>query len=147
MIIGLGIDLVELDRISRSLSRFGLRFADKIMHASELAALPGAMDAGNPAMVAHIAARFAAKEAGAKALGTGFAQGVGLKDIRILSLPSGKPELFFHGEARKRADALGTHRVHLSLSHGRDAACAVVILEAGETAASLCSALSAGEAQ
>ena len=101
MIVGLGIDLVELDRIRHSLDRFGQRFVDKVLHDTEKSALPGAPDLAGPQVVAHIAGRFAAKEAASKALGIGFAGGTGPHDIRVTSLSSGKPELSFHGAALK----------------------------------------------
>lgn len=131
MIIGLGIDLVELDRIQDSLKRFDRRFVDKLLHAEERTQVPESVDLRMPSVIAHIAGRFAAKEAAVKALGSGFAQGIGLHDIRIASLPSGKPELSFHGNALKRASALRVSAVHLSLSHARTTAGAVVILESG----------------
>ena len=126
MIIGLGIDIVEIDRIRRSLDRFGKRFIEKILHESEAADL----DLADPVKAAQrVAARFAAKEAGAKALGTGFSAGIGPKDIRVLSLPSGQPVLGLYAAALEHADALGVHAAHVSISHGRDTACAVVVLE------------------
>lgn len=78
---------------------------------------------------AYVAGRFAAKEAAVKALGTGFSEGVRLTDVEILSLESGKPELFLHGEAAVIARRLGVHAAHVSISHERDVAGAVVILE------------------
>lgn len=128
MIIGLGIDIIEIERIRRSLDRFGRRFLEKVMHESEMEELaPAGFD--SPAAVARVAARFAAKEAGAKALGTGFSAGIGLHDIRVRSLPSGKPVVCLHQKARAHADALGVTGAHLSLSHGKDNACAVVVFE------------------
>jgi holo-[acyl-carrier protein] synthase len=129
MIIGLGIDLVELDRIRHSLERFGHHFLDKLLHATEKNALPDAHGITTAQAVAHVAGRFAAKEAAAKALGTGFAAGISLHDIRVISQASGKPELSFHGAAHERAEALSVTGVHLSLSHAQTHAGAVVILE------------------
>ena len=137
MIVGLGIDLVELSRIRRSLERFGELFLRKALHPSELACLPpseataAAGEFPSARMVAFAAARFAAKEAGAKALGTGFSGGIGLHDIRILSLPSGRPSISFHGNALAVAKSLGAESAHLSLTHARETAGAVVILETG----------------
>ena len=125
MIVGLGIDLVELARIKRVLERFGEAFAEKIFHESERALLPAAQGK----LVSYVAARFAAKEAGVKALGTGFTGGIGLHDVRVHSLASGKPEISFHGKARERAEFLGVRAAHLSLTHARDSAAAVVVLE------------------
>ena len=121
MIVGLGMDLVEIERIRRVLQRFGLYFAHKILHASEID------EKANHA--AHMAARFAAKEAGAKALGVGFSGGIGFRDIRILSLASGKPEVIFYGKALEQARELGVTHAHLSLTHSRNTAGAVVVLE------------------
>lgn len=123
MILGLGLDITELDRIHRSLERFGDRFIARVLTSAEAAAIPEQ----NP--VPYIAARFAAKEAAAKALGTGFAEGVTVKSIEVVRMPSGAPELRLHGAAKARAEALGVTRAHLSLTHGRDVAAATVILE------------------
>lgn len=128
MIIGLGIDIVEIARIRRSLDRFGRRFIQKILHESEQEDL-GPPGLAGPAAAARVAARFAAKEAGVKALGTGFSAGIGPHDIRVRSHPSGKPVILLYEKAREHADALGVTAAHLSLSHGRDSACAVVVLE------------------
>ena len=131
MIIGLGIDFIEIARIRRALERFGPRFADKILHATEMDALcPSGKDLLAPQLTARIAARFAAKEAGVKALGTGFSGGICFHDLRVRSLASGKPELILHGMALERARELGAVRILLSLTHARDTAGAVVILEA-----------------
>lgn len=137
MIIGLGLDLVDIDRIRRSLDRFGDSFLEKLLHETERAALPEIRDKEKARTAMRVAGRFAAKEAGAKALGTGFAEGIGLHDIRIGSLPSGKPELTFHGAAEDRARRLGVSAVHLSITHTETGAAAVVVLEGtsgGETA-------------
>ena len=123
MILGIGLDVAELDRIRDSLERFGERFLARILTQSERAGMPK----GDPA--AYVAARFAAKEAGAKALGTGFAEGITQTSIEVISQPSGAPTLVLHGKAKERADMLGVTRMHLSLTHGRDIAAATVILE------------------
>ena len=126
MILGLGLDLVSLPRMERSLERFGDRLLERVLTPVERAALPAA----SGPRTAYVAARFAAKEAAVKALGTGFAAGVGPRDVEVVSLPSGKPELRLHGAAARRAGELGAASVHISLTHERDAAAAVVILEA-----------------
>ncbi|GAB7080685.1 hypothetical protein JCM14635_23580 [Megalodesulfovibrio paquesii] len=87
--------------------------------------LPG----GEAVRVAYVAARFAAKEAAAKALGTGFRDGLTFQCLEVRSLPSGKPELALLDRGQELADALGATGAHLSLTHGRDTACAVVVLE------------------
>jgi holo-[acyl-carrier protein] synthase len=124
VIKGLGIDLVELDRVRRSLERFGERFAARVLTGEELASLPGAK-----ARVPYLAARFAAKEAAAKALGTGLSRGIGFHSFAVANLDSGAPALELRGAALSRMRELGASAAHLSLTHGRDAAAAVVILE------------------
>ncbi|MCK9239059.1 holo-[acyl-carrier-protein] synthase [Desulfocurvus sp.] len=123
MIVGLGLDVVELQRVEAALGRFGDRFVRRILTPAEREGLPRAGAA------AYLAARFAAKEAAAKALGTGIASGVGFQDMEILRLPSGQPELRLSGGAARRLGALGGTRTHVSLTHGRDTAAAVVVLE------------------
>ena len=125
MILGLGLDVVELSRMRRSWERFGPRLAQRLLHPSEQSAL-------RAPQAQFMASRFAAKEAAVKALGTGFAEGVTPTDIAVQSLPGGKPELILYGKAAERAQALGVQRIHLSLTHGRETVAAVVILE-GET--------------
>lgn len=128
MVTGLGIDLVENERIERSLLRFGGGFLTKILHESEIAAMPSGEPAAPP-LARYVAARFAAKEAAVKALGTGFAQGVSPRDVRVSSLPSGQPVLSLHGKARERADSLGVVNILLSLTHDKKTSAAVVVLE------------------
>lgn len=125
-LIGLGSDLIDIRRIERSLERYGQRFIDRVFTPEEQATAArrtGALRA------ATFAKRYAAKEACAKALGTGFAEGVTMHGIEVRSLPSGAPTLSLSGAAKARAEALGASRLHLSLTHGRDVAAAVVILE------------------
>ncbi|MCB1644272.1 MAG: holo-ACP synthase [Pseudomonadales bacterium] len=110
MIHGIGTDLVQVDRISRACARFGDRFARKILHEAEwqdYQADPG---------VLFVAKRFAAKEAVAKALGTGMGAGVHFTQIRIVRRPGLRPQVELHGKALQIADRLGTHRIHLSVS-------------------------------
>lgn len=124
MVRGLGIDLVELDRIRASYDRFGDHFVSKILTDLEATRLEGRVDP-----VPYLAALFAGKEAAVKALGTGFAQGVTFHSVEILHLPSGKPELHLHGRALEVAAALGVSSTYISLTHARDTAGAVVVLE------------------
>lgn len=136
-IIGLGLDMVELARVERVLRRFGTHFLDRIMNDREQAGLPGGFANPreeeslhpSPRAVAWVAARFAAKEATVKALGTGFSEGIAPCEIEVSSTPSGKPELVLHGNAAKKAERLGVQTLHLTLTHTRDNAAAVVILE------------------
>jgi len=125
MIIGLGVDIVQNERIRHSLERFGPRFLNRIYTETELAYCNGCVD---PAI--HFAARFAAKEAAFKALGTGWAGGVKWKDVEVQRLASGKPELHLYGEALQRATSMGATRFYVSLTHDQLVSCAVVIFDA-----------------
>ena len=122
MIVGLGVDVVELDRVQAAHKKFARRFERRILTLEEASVMPS-----NP--VAFLASRFAAKEAAVKALGTGFSSGITLHHIQIQKDPSGQVHVCFTGPARARFEALGAHRAHLSLSHGRNTAVAVVVLE------------------
>lgn len=124
MIVGIGIDIVELDRIAAAWERFGERFARRILHPDEVKRLP------HNAPVAFLAGRFAVKEAAVKALGTGFSAGIGPRDIEVRPLPGGAPGIAMHGAAALRLQTLGAKGLHVSLTHGRDTAAAVVVLEA-----------------
>ena len=125
MITGIGIDVVQNERIGASLQRFGDRFINRIYTEEEIRYCK---KCANPEI--HFAARFAAKEAGFKALGTGWAAGVKWKDVEVERLASGKPELHLHGEALARATSMGATRFYVSLTHDQLVSCAVVILEA-----------------
>ena len=122
MIVGIGIDVAEIDRLERLWERYGLKIAQKILHPLELEVMPK-----SPA--AFLASRFAAKEAAVKALGTGFSEGISQHDIYVKSLPSGKPEIFFINAALERFKLLGADAALLSLSHGKNIAAAVVVIE------------------
>lgn len=122
--LGLGIDLVEVPRIRDLLVRHGERFKERTFTASERAYCESCAD---PAM--HFAARFAAKEAAAKALGTGlWSQGVDWRDIEVTREDSGKPGLLFHGGAKTHAEGQGVTAILISLTHTKDLAMAQVIL-------------------
>lgn len=127
MIVGLGLDVCELDRIEAALARHGERFLDKVLTPFEREGLP---DRHAGLRTAYVAARFAAKEAAAKALGTGFRQGVTFQCAEIRPLPSGAPLLALRGKGLEIAEQLGVVSAHVSLTHGRDVAAAVVVLEA-----------------
>ena len=124
MIIGTGIDVVQNERIRDSIDRFGNRFINRIYTEGEKEYCG---KAANPAI--HYAARWAAKEAAFKALGTGWSAGVKWKDIEVIRLESGKPELHLYGEALAHATSLGATRFHVSLTHDQLISCAVVIFE------------------
>lgn len=123
MLVGLGIDLADIGRMERALQRHGERFASRIFSPAELAVCPGLTPA-------FAAGRWAAKEAAVKALGCGFSQGIGPSHIEILPTATGKPEMRFAGPALERARQLGVHGIHLSITHERTTAAAVVVLEA-----------------
>ncbi len=106
------------------------KFATKILTPGELVLLPRRSEI---ATVNYLAARFAAKEAAVKALGTGFSNGVTFKDIEVLNHSSGKPFLTLYGVALELSRALGVDQTHVSLTHGRDVAAAVVVLEGTNT--------------
>ena len=122
-VIGIGLDLVEVSRIRDLLERHGDRFKDRTFTVGEIAYCDKCAD---PAM--HYAARFAAKEAGAKALGTGFADGVSWKDIEVMRAENGAPALVFHGGAATLAKSKGVTNALVSLSHTKDTAAAQVVL-------------------
>jgi holo-[acyl-carrier protein] synthase len=124
MVVGLGIDVIQNERIRDSVTRFGTRFINRIYTETEIAYCANCADPG-----IHYAARFAAKEAGFKALGTGWAAGVKWKDIEVQKLASGKPELHLYGEALERATSLGATRFHVSLTHDQLVSCAVVMFD------------------
>ncbi len=130
MILGIGIDLAEVDRIEDSMARFGDRFLRRILGSDELAyclahARPGP----------HVAARFAAKEAVGKAFGTGIGFPLGWQDIEVCRLASGAPAIRLHGQGQILREARGVERIHLSLTHTLKLATAVVILEGREPSA------------
>jgi len=124
MILGIGTDLAEVDRIRESIARFGDRFLNRIYTAGERAY---SASKANP--VERLAARFAAKEAGMKAIGTGWSQGVTWHDFAVVNEESGRPTLALNGAAKRKADTMGVKRISLSLTHTSATALAVVILE------------------
>src|SRR5665213_2281359 len=124
MIIGSGIDMIEIQRIQRTMDRFGVRFLNKVFTAAEQAYCLRKKRAGE-----SFAARFAAKEAGAKALGTGISYGVTWLEIEVVREPSGRPSLKFHGRASQIAARMGFARAALSITHTAELATASVVLE------------------
>ncbi len=123
MVVGVGVDVVEVERVERAIRRWGEAFLTRVYTPSERER--GAGRAG----VARLAARFAAKEAVMKALGVGWGR-LRFCDIEILSEGSGRPVARLHGGAAQAALAAGVHAVHLSLSHARGYAAAVAVVEA-----------------
>ncbi|HLX64305.1 MAG TPA: holo-ACP synthase [Planctomycetota bacterium] len=124
MIVGVGIDLIELERIQAVYERHRERFVSRILTASERAYV---LKYADPTQ--RLAGRWAAKEAALKALGTGLAQGIGWRDVEILPDEHGKPLLTLHGKALERAAALGARVFHVTISHSITLAIAQVILE------------------
>ncbi len=127
MIVGIGTDLIEVERIEGSVRRFGEPFLHRIYTPAEIAYCQARKSSAE-----SLAARFAAKEAGAKALGTGISRGVGWREFEVHRLPGRAPELRLHGRAAEIAAALGITRLSLSLTHTRGLAMAVVIAERAE---------------
>jgi holo-[acyl-carrier protein] synthase len=121
-IIGIGIDATEIDRIRDALRRHGERFMSRVFTAGEIAYCTRHRD---PAP--SFAARFAAKEAGMKALGTGQSQGVLWRDLEVVRR-GGPPSLQLHGEAERRFRALGGESILLTITHARELAIAQVLL-------------------
>ena len=126
MIVGTGIDLVEIERIRNSVDRFGARFLNRVYTQAEQAYCLRKKNAAE-----SLAARFAAKEAGAKALGTGISHGVNWLEIEVVRQPGGRPTLAFHGRAQQMAQRLGATNAQLSLTHTDALAMANVVLEGG----------------
>lgn len=124
MILGLGTDLVELDRLQAAIQRQGEALLERLFTARERGLLQG-----DPQLLQRAGARFAAKEAAFKALGTGWGQGVRWHDVEVLGGRGGPPTLEFTGAARLRMVALGARHSHLTLTHTARAAAATVILD------------------
>jgi len=124
MIVGTGVDLAEVDRIRRSIERYGNRFVQRIYTEREIAYVERKAN-----RYERYAARFAAKEAGMKAIGTGWRHGVTWRDFEVANLPSGKPTLKLRGVAALVAEKLGVRSVALSLTHTSQLGMAHVILE------------------
>ena len=123
-VVGLGLDLVEVERIRALLEKSGDRFKERVFTENEIAYCDSCADAAM-----HYAARFAAKEAVAKVLGTGFSSGVSWRDIEVLRGVSGAPSVLLHGGALGVARELGVARILLTLTHTKSAAaaCAVAV--------------------
>lgn len=125
-VVGLGIDIVETERIHQSLEKFGERFLNRIFHPDEIAY---ARSMKFPAL--HFAARFAAKEAISKAFGTGIGKQLGWQDMEIRRKPSGEPYVVLHGKGAELARKRGVSHVLVSLSHCKDYSAANAILIVG----------------
>jgi holo-[acyl-carrier protein] synthase len=124
MIVGVGIDVVEVARIQRMITRYGERALSRLFTAAEVETCAERVDRAD-----CLAARFAAKEAALKALGSGKTSEMRWLDLEVTRVSSGKPSLELHHGARKRGDELGVDGIWVSLSHEGGYACAVVVLE------------------
>ena len=124
MILGVGIDIIEVARIASSHEKFGERFVNRILHADEIAYC---LSHKNPAP--FLAARFAAKEAISKAFGTGIGAALGWQDMEIRRKESGELFVVLHGKGEKLFSARGAKRLLISLSHTTTYAAATAILE------------------
>src|SRR4051794_14625553 len=124
MIVGTGVDLCEVPRIEASIARFGQKFIDRIYTPREIAYVERKAN-----RFERYAARFAAKEAGMKAIGTGWRGGITWHDFEVTNLASGRPTLAFYGVAKTVATRLGVKNVSLSLTHTSEKGMAFVILE------------------
>ncbi len=124
MIVGTGIDITEVGRIAASIERFGDRFLRRVFTGGEIRYCDSKANRAE-----RYAARFAAKEAALKAIGTGWRHGVAWVDVEVTRQPGGRPTLVFHGKAAVFAEKLGVRRAALSLSHTAEHAIAQVILE------------------
>jgi holo-[acyl-carrier protein] synthase len=127
VILGVGTDIVEVARIRAAQERFAARFLQRLLHPAEIAYC---LAFRVPAP--HVAARFAAKEAIAKAFGTGIGGELGWHDMEIARHPSGQPHVVLHGRGVDLLHRLGGCGVHLSLSHTADYATAVAVLEGAQ---------------
>ena len=124
MVVGVGTDLMEIARIHQSIDRFGERFLRRVFTQREIQYCQRKKNAAE-----SFAARFAAKEAGAKALGTDISRGVSWLELEVSREPGGRPTLELSGRAAERAREIGVASVSLSLTHSKDIALAVVVME------------------
>ncbi|PIQ97351.1 MAG: holo-[acyl-carrier-protein] synthase [Nitrospinae bacterium CG11_big_fil_rev_8_21_14_0_20_56_8] len=124
MIFGIGIDIVEIGRIQKSMEKYAERFEGKLFTPEEI---EFCRSRSNP--VLHFAGRFAVKEAVLKCLGTGMTGGIGWKDLEVVSEPSGRPILRLHGKGKELFESLKLKAIHISISHGQDYAVAQALAE------------------
>jgi len=124
MIVGTGIDIAEVPRIAEAITRYGDRFLHRVFTEAEIHYCDTKAN-----RIERYAARFAAKEAGMKALGTGWNYGVRWRDVEVCRQPGGRPTISFHGKAAEFAAKLGVAHIALSLTHTEAQAIAQVILE------------------
>ncbi len=125
MIVGIGVDLCEVERVEAAIARHGERFLARIYTEAERAYCES-----KPNRMERYAGRFAAKEAAMKAISTGWSRGVGWRDFEVTRAASGQPVMRFHGAARRIAEELGVMRALVSITHIKSMALAQVVLEA-----------------
>ncbi len=124
MILGIGIDVIEVSRIKASYEKFGSRFLNRILHPGEVEYCLSHKEPGP-----FLAARFAAKEAISKAFGTGIGAQLGWKDMEVARKPSGEPYAILHGNGKELLAARQARVLLISLTHTQEHAAAVAILE------------------
>ncbi len=124
MIVGIGLDLAEVDRIEKAIGKHGERFLHRVYTEAERRYCES-----KPNRWERFAGRFAAKEAAMKAIGTGWKRGVAWRDFEVMRNPSGQPVMVFHGKAGEIARQLGVKRALVTISHTQAQAIAQVILE------------------
>lgn len=125
MVLGIGTDLIEIERVQASIDRFGERFLERLFTPEEIAY----SQKKKKHSAESFAARFAAKEATAKALGTGISRGISWREIEVRRQPGERPTLHLTGRAALRAKEMGVKNIHLSLTHSQDLAMAVAVAE------------------
>ncbi len=125
MILGIGIDIIEVARIQSSYEKFGERFLNRILHPNEIA-----YSLSHRVPAPFLAVRFAAKEAISKAFGTGIGAELGWRDMEVGRKESGEPFVILHGGGRELLEKRGGHSILLSLSHTENYAAAVAVLQA-----------------
>lgn len=125
MVLGIGTDLIEIERVQATIDRFGERFLERLFTPGEIAY----SRSKKKHSAESFAARFAAKEAAAKALGTGISRGIGWREIEVRRQPGERPTLHLSGRAAQRAKEMGVKNIHLSLTHSEDLAMAVAVAE------------------
>ncbi len=124
MIVGMGVDIAEVPRVQAAIERYGDRFLKRLFTEAEIRYCESKAN-----KYERFAARFAAKEAALKAIGTGWKRGVAWLDVEVVKLPSGKPTVAFRGKAAEFAQRLGVRNASISLTHTEQVAYAQVILE------------------
>ena len=124
MIVGLGIDIAEINRIEEAIKRYGDAFIKRVYTPAEIEYCERHRN-----RFERYAGRFAAKEAGMKALGTGWSRGVRWVDVEVTRVPGGRPTLALHGAAKARAERMGVRQISISITHSGNTAFAEVIFE------------------